>query len=67
MVMCLSPGMWGGGSQSADNGTTSWGQTTDGATGWGEQDEPSKVSGWGGPSSNTGKPGKANKSNVVTK
>lgn len=43
-----------------DNGTGSWGQASDAGTGWGEQDEPSKVSGWGGPSANTGKPGKAN-------
>lgn len=45
-----------------DNGTAGWGQTSDGASGWGEQDEPSKVSGWGGPSANTGKPGKGNES-----
>lgn len=56
--LIVSLGMWGGASQS-DNGTASWGQASDGATGWGEQDEPSKVSGWGGPPSNAGKHGEA--------
>lgn len=41
-----------------DNGTAGWGQASDGATGWGEPDEPSKAPGWGGPSPNPGKPGK---------
>ncbi|XP_059203255.1 trinucleotide repeat-containing gene 6B protein-like [Centropristis striata] len=53
----VGPGMWGGGAQSVDNGTASWGQTTDTATGWGEPDEPGKASGWGNPSPNPGKPG----------
>lgn len=44
--------MWGGGSQSVDNGTAAWGQSTDAATGWGDPDDPGKASGWGNPSSN---------------
>lgn len=50
--------MWGGGAQSVDNGTAAWGQVSDTATGWGEPDEPGKVSSWGAPSSTSGKPGK---------
>uniref|UniRef100_A0A3Q3VNQ1 Uncharacterized protein n=1 Tax=Mola mola TaxID=94237 RepID=A0A3Q3VNQ1_MOLML len=48
------PGMWGGGTQSVDNGTAAWGQVSDSSTGWGEPDEPGKVSGWGSPSPNSG-------------
>lgn len=50
-------GMWGGGTQSLDNGTAAWGQTSDAATGWGEPDEPSKGSGWRNPSPNPVKTG----------
>ncbi|XP_056262530.1 trinucleotide repeat-containing gene 6B protein-like isoform X2 [Pseudoliparis swirei] len=50
-------GMWGGGAQSVDNGTTTWGQSSDAATGWGDPDEPGKASGWGNPSPNSGKSG----------
>ncbi|KAA8584847.1 hypothetical protein FQN60_003541 [Etheostoma spectabile] len=53
----VGPGMWGGGAQSVDNGTTSWSQSSDSATGWGDPDEPSKASGWRNPSPNPGKPG----------
>lgn len=56
--------MWGGGAQSVDNGTATWGQVSEAATGWGEPDEPGKVSGWGTPSSNSVKPGKNRKTNV---
>lgn len=56
--------MWGGGAQSVDNGTATWGQASEAATGWGETDEPGKVSSWGTPSSNSGKPGKNRKTNV---
>ncbi|XP_016895759.1 trinucleotide repeat-containing gene 6B protein-like isoform X2 [Cynoglossus semilaevis] len=52
-----SVGMWGGGTQSLDNGTAAWGQTSDAATGWGEPDEPSKGSGWRNPSPNPVKTG----------
>lgn len=55
--------MWGGGTQSVDNGTAAWGQSTEAATGWGESDEPSKPSGWGNPSANPGKPGKNREKN----
>lgn len=41
-----------------DNGTTTWGQSSDAATGWGDPDEPGKASGWGNPSPNSGKSGK---------
>lgn len=51
------PGMWGGSSQSADNGANTWGQSSDASSGWGEPEEPSKSSGWGNPSPNPGKPG----------
>nr|XP_040047405.1 trinucleotide repeat-containing gene 6B protein-like isoform X2 [Gasterosteus aculeatus aculeatus] len=50
-------GMWGGGAQSVDNGTATWGQSSDAAASWGDPDEPSKASGWGNPSPNSGKPG----------
>lgn len=53
--------MWGGGAQSVDNGTAAWGQASDAATGWGEPDEPGKVSSWGTASSTSGKPGKIKK------
>ncbi|XP_034045510.1 trinucleotide repeat-containing gene 6B protein-like isoform X2 [Thalassophryne amazonica] len=43
-------GIWAGGSQSVDNGTAAWGQASDATTGWGDTDDPSKVSGWGNPS-----------------
>lgn len=49
--------MWGGGAQSADNGTNAWSQASDTATGWSEPDEPGKAS-WRNPSPNPGKPGK---------
>ncbi|XP_023144468.2 trinucleotide repeat-containing gene 6B protein-like [Amphiprion ocellaris] len=52
----VGPGMWGGGTQTVDNGTAAWGQTSE-ATGWGDPDEPGKGSGWGNPSPNAGKPG----------
>ncbi|XP_034566838.1 trinucleotide repeat-containing gene 6B protein-like [Notolabrus celidotus] len=52
----VAPGMWGGGAQSADNGTGAWGQTSEAPTGWGDPDEPSKA-GWGNPSPNISKPG----------
>ncbi|XP_055008777.1 trinucleotide repeat-containing gene 6B protein-like isoform X2 [Boleophthalmus pectinirostris] len=51
------PGLWGGGAQCADNGTGSWGQTSEAATGWGDSDESSKHSGWGNPSSSSAKSG----------
>lgn len=51
--------MWGGSAQSVDNGTASWSQSSDAATGWGDPEEPSKASGWGNPSPNPGKPGKS--------
>lgn len=50
------PGMWGGGAQPVDNGTTAWAQASDAATSWGEPD--GKASGWGTPSPNSSKPGK---------
>ncbi|XP_047215458.1 trinucleotide repeat-containing gene 6B protein-like [Girardinichthys multiradiatus] len=50
-------GMWGGGAQSVDDGTTAWGQTSDAPTGWGEPDDSSKPSGWRNPSPNPSKPG----------
>ncbi|XP_042249930.1 trinucleotide repeat-containing gene 6B protein-like [Thunnus maccoyii] len=53
----VGPGMWGGGAQSVDNGTTAWGQASDTAIGWSEPDEPGKTSGWGNPSPNPGKSG----------
>lgn len=49
--------MWGGSAQSVDNGTTTWGQTSD-ATGWSETDESGKATGWGNPPPNPGKAGK---------
>lgn len=53
------PGMWGGGGnlvgQSVDNGTASWGQTSDAPSGWGDPDNSSKAAGWGNPSSKSGK------------
>ncbi|XP_055743949.1 trinucleotide repeat-containing gene 6B protein-like [Salvelinus fontinalis] len=52
------PGMWGGGGnligQSVDNGTASWGQTSDPPSGWGDPDNSSKTAGWGNPSSKSG-------------
>ena len=51
--------MWGGGAPAGDNGNTTWGQASDATTGWGDQEEPSKPSGWGNPSPNPGKPGKS--------
>lgn len=60
-LICPCPGMWGGGAQSVDNGTATWGQSSDAAASWGDPDEPSKASGWGNPSPNSGKPGKRNK------
>lgn len=48
-----------------DNGTSAWGQVSDSSTGWGEPDEPGKVSGWGSPSPNSGKPGKNNKNVTI--
>lgn len=56
--------MWGGGAQSVDNGTTTWGQSSEAASGWGDPEEPSKAPGWGNPSSNPGKSGKKRKKNV---
>lgn len=48
-----------------DNGTAAWGQSQDAATGWGDQDEPGKASGWGNPSPNPGKTGKKRKMCVI--
>ncbi|XP_078141005.1 trinucleotide repeat containing adaptor 6Bb.1 [Centroberyx gerrardi] len=53
----MGPGMWGGGSQSVDNGTAAWGQSSDAPTSWGDQDEPGKASGWVNPTPNPGKSG----------
>ncbi|XP_069557422.1 trinucleotide repeat-containing gene 6B protein-like isoform X2 [Brachyistius frenatus] len=53
----VGPGMWGGGAQTVDNGTATWSQTSDAATGWGDPDEPGKAPGWGNPSPNAAKPG----------
>ncbi|CAB1341892.1 unnamed protein product [Coregonus sp. 'balchen'] len=54
----MGPGMWGGGGnlagQSVDNGTASWGQTSDAPSGWGDPDDSSKAAGWGNPSSKSG-------------
>ncbi|XP_029583859.1 trinucleotide repeat-containing gene 6B protein isoform X2 [Salmo trutta] len=54
----MGPGMWGGGGnlvgQSVDNGTASWGQTSDAPSGWGDPDNSSKAAGWGNPSSKSG-------------
>ncbi|XP_019726466.1 trinucleotide repeat-containing gene 6B protein isoform X2 [Hippocampus comes] len=47
-------GMWGGGTQSLDNGSGAWNQTSDTASGWGDSDDP-KMSGWGNLSPNPGK------------
>ncbi|KAM9844024.1 trinucleotide repeat-containing gene 6B protein-like isoform 2-T2 [Aulostomus maculatus] len=51
----VGPGMWG--TQSVDSGTASWSQAPDTATGWGDQDDSGKTSGWGNPSPIPGKPG----------
>lgn len=48
-----------------DNGTAAWGQASDAAAGWGEPDEPGKVSSWGTPSSTSGKPGKIKKKIII--
>ncbi|XP_075940439.1 trinucleotide repeat-containing gene 6B protein-like isoform X2 [Anarhichas minor] len=48
-------GMWERGAQSVDNGTATWGQSSEASTGWGDQEEPGKASGWGNPSPNSGK------------
>lgn len=50
-------GLWGGGAQCVDNGTGSWGQASEAATGWGDSDEPGKHSGWGNPSAGSAKSG----------
>ncbi|XP_077358159.1 trinucleotide repeat containing adaptor 6Bb.1 [Festucalex cinctus] len=48
------PGMWGGGTQSLDNGSGAWNQTSDTTSGWGDSDDP-KISGWVNLSPNPGK------------
>lgn len=53
--------MWGGGTQSLDNGSGAWNQTSDPASGWGDSDDP-KMSGWGNLSPNPGK----SKSEMIT-
>lgn len=47
------PGMWGGGTQS-DNGTATWGQTSDPTAGWGDPEDPGKALGWANPSPKPG-------------
>ncbi|XP_061556018.1 trinucleotide repeat-containing gene 6B protein-like isoform X1 [Phycodurus eques] len=50
----VGPGMWGGVTQSVDNGSGAWNQTSDVASGWGDSDDP-KISGWGSLSPNPSK------------
>ncbi|XP_061892920.1 trinucleotide repeat-containing gene 6B protein-like isoform X2 [Entelurus aequoreus] len=52
----VGPGMWGGGTQSVDNGTVAWGQSEP-AAGWGDAEDPGKRSGWGNLSPGPNNPG----------